>query len=321
MSFQWPYALLLLVVVPLAAAAWVAWHRRSERYAARFASPLLLPNVVDRSPGRLRYLPLAILLVALAAMVVGVARPHAIVSVPREEATVVLAIDTSRSMTAADVKPTRLEAARVAARSFMEKVPAKFRIGIVAFGSRAVVALPPTDDRAAAQSALHALRSGEGTALGDAVVMSALLGRKQRAADGTLPPTAVLMISDGANQGGRITPANAIKRARALHVPVYAILVGTPNGVVEHTLTGGFTERIRVPPDAKTLQEVAQQTGGAFFTATSDQRLREIYERLGSRLGSKRQSREITDLFGAGAAGLMLVGGALSMLWFRRAIP
>ncbi len=321
MTFQWPYAFLLLLLVPLAAAAWVAWHRRSERYAARFANPLLLANVVDRSPGRLRYLPLAILLVALAAMVVGVARPHAIVSVPREEATVVFAIDTSRSMTATDVRPTRLVAARSAAKAFMEQVPSKFRVGIVAFGSRAVVALPPTADRAVAEAALHALRPGEGTALGDAIVMSALLGQKQRSADGALPPTAVLVISDGAAQGGRTTPAAAIKKALALHVPVYAILVGTPDGVVEHRLTGGYTERIRVPPDSKTLQQVAQQTGGRFFTARSDERLREIYERLGSRLGSKKQSREVTDYFAAGSGGLMLAGGALSMLWFRRAIP
>jgi Ca-activated chloride channel family protein len=320
LSFQWPYALALLLLVPLVVAAYVGWQRRRERFAARFANPALLPNVVDRTPGRLRYLPFAIMVAALAAMIVGVARPHAIVSVPREEATVVLAIDTSRSMTATDVPPSRLAAARSAATTFMAKVPPKFRIGIVAFGSRAVVALPPTDDRTVAGAALKALRPGEGTALGDAVVISTQLGEKQRAADGSRPPTAVLVISDGANQGGRTTPEAAIKRARQLHVPVYAVLVGTPDGVVEHQLTGGFTERIRVPPDAKTLQSVAQQTGGRFFTATNDARLKEIYENLGSHLGTKRKSREITDVFAAGGAGLLLTGAALSMLWFRRIV-
>jgi Ca-activated chloride channel family protein len=320
-SFQWPLALLLLALVPAAAVGWAVWQRRRERYASRFANPLLLANVVDRAPGRLRYLPLTILLVALAAMIVGVARPHAIVSVPREEATVVLAIDTSRSMTATDVRPTRLGAAREAAQAFVDKVPAKFRIGIVAFGSRAVVSLPPTQDRLLARQTLHALRPGEGTALGDAVVLGVELGQKQRAADGTLPPTAVLVISDGAAQGGRTTPAAAIRKARSLHVPVYSILVGTAEGVVTHTLTGGFTERIRVPPDPKTLQQVAQETGGRFFTARDDVNLREIYDRLGSRLGKKRESREVTDVFAAGSAGLLLAGSALSMLWFRRAIP
>ena len=320
MSFQWPFALALLVLVPLVCVAYVVWQRRRERYAARFANPVLLPNVVDRTPGRLRYLPFAIMVAALTSMIVGVARPHAIVSVPREEATVVLAVDTSRSMTATDVRPSRLRAAKEAATSFMEKVPSKFRIGVVAFGSRAVVALPPTDDRLVAQSALKALRPGEGTALGDAVVISAKLGQVQKRADGSHPPTAVLVISDGANQGGRTTPAAAIKQARLLHVPVYAILIGTPDGVVEHTLTGGFTERIRVPPDAKTLQTVAQQTGGMFFTATNDARLKDVYEKLGSRLGTKHKSREITDWFAAGGVVLLLVGGGLSMLWFRRVV-
>jgi Ca-activated chloride channel family protein len=320
MSFQWPYALALLALVPLVVAGYVLWQRRRERFASRFANPLLLPNVVDRTPGRLRYLPFAIMVVALAAMIVGVARPRAVVSVPREEATVVMAIDTSRSMTATDVQPSRLEAARRAADAFMAKVPEKFRIGIVAFGSRAVVALPPTDNRPVAQQALQALRPGEGTALGDAVVIAARLGEKQRSADGNRPPTAVLVISDGANQGGRTTPEAAIRRAKQLHVPVYAVLVGTPDGVVEHQLTGGFTERIRVPPDAKTLQTLAQGTGGKFFTATNDVRLKEVYENLGSQLGTKRKSREITDLFAAGGAGLLLTGAALSMLWFRRVV-
>jgi len=253
-------------------------------------------------------------------MILGVARPHAVVTVPREEATVVLAIDTSRSMTATDVKPSRLEAARIAARSFMLKVPSKFRIGIVAFGSRAVVALPPTADRTVAGQALDALRPGEGTALGDAIVIGAQIGDKQRAADGSKPPTAILVISDGASQGGRTTPAAAIRKARQLHVPVYAILVGTADGVVEHKLTGGFTERIKVPPSAKTLQQVAQETGGKFFTARDDARLKEVYENLGSHLGTKKKSREISDVFAAGSVGLLLAGASLSMLWFRRIV-
>jgi Ca-activated chloride channel family protein len=319
-TFQWPLALLLLLLVPAVVAAYVLWQRRRAAYAARFANPLLLPSIVDRRPGRLRYLPFTIMVVALAAMIVGVARPHAVVNVKREEATVVLAIDTSRSMTATDVRPSRLAAARKAATAFMAKVPSKFRVGIVAFGSRAVVALPPTQDRQIAEQALDSLHPGEGTALGDAIVISAQLGERQRAADGSKPPTAILVISDGANQGGRTTPAAAIKRARQLHVPVYAVLVGTPDGVVEHKLTGGFTERIKVPPSAKTLQQVAQETGGKFFTARDDARLQEVYENLGSHLGTKRKSREISDVFAAGSVGLLLAGASLSMLWFRRIV-
>jgi Ca-activated chloride channel family protein len=143
------------------------------------------------------------LLVALAAMIVGVARPHATLTVKREEATVVLAIDTSRSMKAADVAPTRLGAARGAAEEFVDEVPARFRIGVVGFASRAGVAVPPTADRALVKTALGSLKPGEGTALGDAIVLSSTLGQRQRTADGeAIPPTSILLISDGhANTG------------------------------------------------------------------------------------------------------------------------
>jgi Ca-activated chloride channel family protein len=318
MSFEWPIALVGLLLVPLLVVLYVLHERRRTSYAARFGNPALLPNVVDRDPGRRRHLPLAILLVALAAMVVGVARPHATVSVPREEATVILAVDVSRSRRATDIKPSRLEAARFAANAFLRKVPEKFRVGVVSFASRAVVALPPTHDRSLARTALASLRPGEGTAIGDAVALSAELGQRQRASDGSRPPRAVLLISDGARVGGRTAPEVAARRARALHVPVYTVLVGTPNGVVEETLTGGFRATIRVPPSPATLRMVARTTGGQFFTAMNDQRLREVYEKLGSRLGHRKESREITDFFAGGSAALLLAGGALSMLWFRR---
>jgi Ca-activated chloride channel homolog len=126
------------------------------------------------------------------------------------------------------------------------------------------------------------------------------------------------MISDGAQTTGRTSVRGAITRARTTHVPIYTSLVGTPSGLVYRKLIGGFSEMIHVPPSANTLRRLAKTTGGQFFTARNDARLREIYERLGSRLGNTRQSREITDAFAAGAATLMLAGGGLAMLWFRR---
>jgi Ca-activated chloride channel family protein len=319
-SFQWPLALAGLLVVPALAVAYAWQERRRRAFAARFANPSLLPNLVDREPGRLRHVPLAIFLVAVAAMVVGVARPHAVVSVQREEATVVLALDTSRSMGAADVKPTRLGAAKQAARAFAEQVPEKYRIGVISFGSRAVVALPATDNRALVGQALDTLRTGEGTALGDAIALGVQMGQRQRTSDGKVPPEAILVISDGAAQGGRTQVPVAIRRAKAAGVPVYTILVGTEAGIVFHTLTGGFREQIRVPPNPATLKQVSQETGGRHFTARDDARLREIYERLGSRLGTTRKSREVTDYFAAGSAALMLSGALLSLAWFRRVV-
>ena len=318
MTFEWPIALAGLAAVPLLVLLYVARERRRRAFAARFGNPALLPNVVDRAPGALRHLPVAVLLVALAAMVVGVARPHATVKTPREEATVVLAIDVSRSMKAADVRPTRLAAALAAAKSFLAQVPAKFRVGVVSFADRAAVAVPPTEDRQLVARALDSLQPGEGTALGDAVLVAAGLGRRQRSTDGSLPPRAVLMISDGAVDGGVTSVEAAAARARRQRVPVYTIVLGTPNGVVEETLTGGFRRIIRVPPQPETLRQVARLTRGEFFTARDRRRLARVYEGLASRLGEREEVREITDWFAGGAAALLLVGGTMSAFLFRR---
>ena len=317
MSFSAPAYLLALLLLPLLVGAYVWRERQRQRSAAAWANPALVPNLIDRAPGRRRHIPVALLLLALAVMIVGVARPHATVNVQREEATVLLAMDVSRSMGATDVPPTRLQAAKTAAIEFAEKVPKKFRIGVVSFSTRAQVALPPTADRELLKSALGSLHTGEGTAIGDAIALSATLGRRQRA-DGVVPPTSVLLISDGARDGGRRAPLAAARQAKAQHVPVYTILLGTPNGVVQHKLPGGYTETIRVPPSAQTLQAIARTSGGEFFTASNDRRLGDVYDALRSRLGHKRQSREITDGFAGGAALLLLAAGGLSALWFRR---
>jgi Ca-activated chloride channel family protein len=299
-------------------AAYVVLERRRRRQADQFTNPALVPAVVDRSPGRLRYVPLVVLLVGLIAMVFGVARPHATITVPREEATVMLAIDTSRSMRANDVKPTRLTAALTAANSFVKKLPEKYRVGIVSFASNARIALPPTSDRSLVTEALADLRSGEGTAIGDAVALAIRVAKRQRTSDGKVPPTAVLMFSDGARDGGRTTPQAAARQAKIAHIPVYTVILGTPNGVVHATLTGGYRVTIHVPPSPQTLQQIAQGSGGQSFTAPSSSRLSEVYKRLGSLLGHKSEDREITDVFAGSAALLLLVGGGMSMFWFRR---
>ena len=304
--------------MPVLIVLYVVYERRRARFGERFANPDLLPNVVGRGPGKLRHLPLLVLLAGLVAMVIGVARPHATVTVPREEATVMLAIDTSRSMQATDIKPSRLGAAVNAANEFVAKIPKKFRVGIVAFASSARLGLPPTSDRSLVQEALASLQPGEGTAIGDAVELAVRTARQQRTADGKIPPTALLMISDGARDGGRTAPATAARHAKALNIPVYTVLLGTPNGVVHQTLTGGYQVNIRVPPSPQTLRQIAALSGGKSFTAVDDSGLREVYKRLGSLLGHKSQDREITDLFAGGAAVLLLVGGGMSMFWFRR---
>ena len=317
MSFTWPLVLTGFAVFPVLVALYIDYDRRRIASQAKFGNPDLLPNVIDRAPGRLRHLPLVLLLLSLASMIVGVARPHATVSVPREEATVILAMDVSRSMKATDIEPTRLDAARVAAKAFLAEVPEKFRVGVVSFATRAAVGVPPTEDRTLVEAALDSLKPGEGTAIGDAVALSVQLGQSKEQSEDVVP-RAVLLISDGARDGGRIEPAAAAKEAKKRGVPVYTVLVGTPNGVVEETLTGGFRRMIRVPPSPETLEQLAASTGGEFFTAVDTEQLRQVYEDLGSRLGERDEVREITDAFAAGAVALLLLGGALSAFLFRR---
>lgn len=318
MSFTWPFALVALAAVPVLVALYIDRDRRRVASQAAFGNPDLLPNVVDREPGRLRYLPPLIMLVALVFLIVGVARPHATVSVPREEATVVLAVDTSRSMKATDVQPTRLDAARTAAKTFIDEVPEKYRVGVVSIATRAAVGVPPTEDRRLVAEALDNLKPGEGTAIGDAVALSLRVGRSQEDKSEAPPPRAIVLISDGKRDGGQIEPNEAAQLAKRQGVPVYSVLVGTPQGVVVEELPGGFQRQIQVPADPETLEQVAATSGGEFFAAPDVESLAQVYEELGSRLGSREADREITDVFAAIAIALLLVAATTSVFLFRR---
>ena len=316
MRFDWPIALAALAALPILVAVYIDRDWRRVASQAEFGNPDLIPNVVDRSPGRLRYLPPLTLLVALVFLIVGVARPHATVNVKREEATIILAIDVSRSMKANDVEPTRLDAARVAAKTFLDQVPDKFQVGVVSFATRAVVGVAPTADRSLVVSALDTLKPGEGTAIGDAVALSLLVGQP-KGENVEAPPRSIVVISDGAQDGGQIQPDEAVAQAKKLGVPVYTVLVGTEAGVVEEEVTGGFRRIIRVPANPGTLEQVAAGTGGEFFAAPDAEGLQKVYDELGSRLGTRKQDREITDLFAALAAGLLLVGGVTSAFFLK----
>jgi Ca-activated chloride channel family protein len=323
MSFATPLALLALLLVPAGAAGYIWSQRRRVRESARFVVPALLPNVVDRVPGWRRHLPAAILLLAVASFLIGFARPHATVSVRSEEATAILAIDTSRSMGATDIAPTRLAAAQASARRFLADLPQKYRVAVVAFSSLAQVVSPPTRDREFVGAALAGLRVGEATALGDGLATAVDVARrapqgKQRPTGEKPPPAVILILSDGALDGGRIELGEAIRRARAAKVPVFTALLGTEAGVVQVRHVGGYIERIRVPPDPVALRRVAAQTGGSFFAAPSEDDLSTVYADLKSRLGSTHKDEEITFAFAAGGALLLLGATALSAVWFRR---
>ncbi len=318
MSFAWPLMLLALLAVPLAVAGYVLLERRRERQAAIFASPALVPNLVGRRPGRLRHVPPALALLALAALATGLARPHATLSVDQEQATVVLAMDTSRSMVAEDVPPSRLAVAKKVVGQFLKNLPEDYRVGMVSFAQSAQTVLPATANRVAAQAALRNLRTGAGTALGEGIARAVQVAQRVPAEKGKKPPASILVLSDGAQTQGVLEPLQAAQRAKRLKIPVYTVAFGTAQGVVEVVDDNGFTQRVTVPPDAPTLRRVSQATGGRFYAAPDGDALNAVYEELGSRIGQVKEEREITAAFAAGGALLLLAAGAVSAFLFGR---
>lgn len=325
MSFASPLALVALVAVPLVAAAYVLFQRRRAHFAERFASAAMLPNVVDREPGWRRHVPAAVLLLALATLLVGFARPRALVPAKRENATVVLAIDSSRSMEASDITPSRLAAVKTAALRFLDRLPAKYRVGVVAISTSAEVVAPATRDRRLVKRAVSELTPEGGTALGDGLAEALKVGRavprEQGSAGkpGEVPPVSVLLFTDGIQEGGEVPLGQAVARSRALKIPISTVVVGTAYGFVSIPRVGGFTQIIRVPADPSELKIVARVTGGHFYVGPRTADLSGVYEDLRSRIGTTRRREEVTFAFGIGAVCLLLLGGSLSVVWLRRA--
>ena len=323
MSFAWPIALSGLALVALALIAYLVAQRRRRRYVVRFTNLDLLENVVADSPRWRRHIPAVLTLLALSALVVGMARPQVAVAVPREEATVILAMDSSGSMTATDVAPDRMTAAREAASSFVDGLPGGFRVGVVSFSNEADVVVPPTADHDEALRGLSALRADNGTALGDAIARSVDLGvtsldEQLAAAKDSETPVVVLLLSDGANTTGDYQPLEAAQKAKDAGIPVYTVALGTDEGTVQGPDGYGGMRTIRVPPDPATLSKVAELTGGKFFEAADQNALKSVYDEIGSQVGVEHEQRELTVFFTAAGAALLLLGGALSTLWFGR---
>jgi Ca-activated chloride channel family protein len=324
MSFGAPVALLDLLALPLVVAAYVVLQRRRPRVANRFASEAMLPNVVDRHPGWRRHVPVAILLLALTALLVGFARPRAMVSTRRENATIVLAVDTSRSMAAADLRPNRLEVVKVAATRFIDRLPAKYRVGVVSFATTAQVVAPATRDRNLVRRALSQLATGGGTALGDGIAAAVNVGRSVPRDDarpghaGDVPPAAVVLFTDGIQEGGEVSAGDAVARARAQHVAISPVLVGTAYGFVKFPRIGGYTQFVQVPADPSELRTIAKVTNGHFFVDPRAANLSAVYRDLGSRLGTTRKRVEVSFVFAIAAVSLLAGGGSLSAVWLRR---
>jgi Ca-activated chloride channel homolog len=324
-SFQWPLVLLGLLAVPLLAAAYVLLQRRRTRYAVRFTNLDLLANVVAATPNWRRHVPAALILLSVAALIVALARPRVNVSSAQEQGTVVLATDTSGSMTATDVRPDRLTAAQRAAKAFVSKLPKQARLGLVTFDQAARLLVNPTTDRAQVQSALEALQAQGGTAMGDAlsVAVRALqnaLGPKafRNRPPGRRVPAQVVLLSDGKNTTGATDPMSVAQTAKRLGIRINTVALGTQSGTVQVQDNLGFTQTIQVPPDRGTLKQIAQTTGGHFFAVADPKKLQAIYKDLGSRVKAKSVKREVTYVPAAAAVVLMLAAGGFSLFWFAR---
>jgi Ca-activated chloride channel family protein len=323
MTFTSPTALLALLLLPIGAAGYVALARRRAAGSTVFASPALQPGLVTGRPGWRRLVPVVLAFAALALLLVGAARPNVVWTFSREEATVVLAVDTSLSMTAKDVAPTRLDAARVAIDQLLDTAPDHVKVSIVAFATSAQTVLPPTLDREAARVAVRELSLGTGTGIGEAIVTSlSVAGGAQRAGTQAAEraPSAIVLLSDGAQTTEGANPLQAAARARALGVPVNTVALGARDATVEVPLAGGVIERVNVAPDIPTLRRIAQTSGGTFSQALTARQLTSIYSDLGRRLAQEEKKVEVTSAFGAGGAVLLLLAGGLSTAWFRRAL-
>lgn len=343
MIFAWPVALLALLLVPLAILAYWAVQRRRPKYAARFTNLDLLANVVEDSPGWRRHLPAGLYVAALAALLLALARPAVTVNVPKQQATVILVMDVSGSMNAADVQPTRLLAAEASANKLLDELPPGFRVALVTFSTSVQTRVPPTTNREEVRQALGRLTANGGTAMGEALVQALditraaeeALGNGTAGPNGATTPTptptpssaaatpkdspyVVILLSDGFNTAGVIEPLSAADQAATLKVPVFTIALGTANGVAEVTDGTGRTRLVRVPPDEATLKAIADRTQAKFFSAPSAKDLQGIYSDLGSRIGYDQQRREITWGFAGAAAAFVVAAGGLSLLWFNR---
>lgn len=318
--------LLALLIVPLVLLAYLAIERRRARYAVRYTNLDVLAAVAVAAPRWRRWVPPALLLLALTAAVAALARPELSRTGTREQASIVLTIDISGSMQAEDVKPTRLGAAQEAVRRFLDKLPKKYRVGLVTFSSEPHVASTLTHDRQLVRDALEYVYSGRGTAIGDALARSVDLlrpvvteadvprGSSPRQSDDPAAPIAtIVLLSDGAQTRGTLEPLQGAARARSYGIPIHTIALGTPEGVI----TRGPWVR-PVPPDPVTLRRIAQATGGKFFETRDEKRLTAVYENLATNLGARREWREATSLFLGIAALLALAAGAFSVLWTHR---
>lgn len=317
MSFLSPLWLGLLALAPLALAAHFLAGRRARRYAVRFPALDTLARVIDGQRSWRRHLPAALVALAACALALALARPQMTLARAVERASVVLVTDTSGSMVADDVEPTRMRAAQDAAARFVDRVPDEMRVGLVSFAERAVTVTSPTEDHDQVRAGIEALSAQGGTATGDGLRRGVDELRRRRGEEDP-GPSAVVLLSDGRRTAGR-DPLPVAREARRLGIKVHTVALGTPDGAVPDPRGFAFGA-IPVPPDPQTLREIASIAGGRAFAVADAGQLDEIYQQLGTRVGTREETQEVTAAFAGGGLLLLLLGVGTSLRW-RTQLP
>jgi Ca-activated chloride channel family protein len=337
-SFEWSEALWLLALLPALIAFYVFLLKRKKKQALRYSSLALVKAAMGAAPTWRRHVPPALLMLALAAMIVAVARPEALVTLPSSNETVILAMDVSGSMRATDVKPNRLAAAQAAAKAFIAEQPSSVKIGIVAVAGTATVAQAPTRNREDLIAAIDRFQLQRATAIGSAIIVSMATlfpdggydvasftyeRQSQRMPRGDLrlmPPgsyasAVIVLLTDGQRTSGPDS-LEAAKLAADRGVRIYTVGVGTPEG----TVIGieGWSMRVRLDED--TLKSIADLTRGEYFATGSASDLNNVYRNLSSRFVMETKKTEVGALFTAAAGVLVLLAAGLSLAWFGRVL-
>jgi len=333
MTFIWPYLLLSLLLLPFAVLLYLRMQRRRRQIVAGYGTMGMIQSAAGRSLGWRRHLPYVLFLLGLILLCIALARPQAELSLPRLEGTVILAFDVSGSMSAEDLKPTRMEAARTAAIEFIQRQPATVMIGIVAFSESGFTVQPPTNDQAALLATLNRLRPERGTSLSAGILASlntifatpepsgAIYSNLTPTADPTPPPVppgsyttaSIVLLTDGENTAPP-APFESAQIAADHGVRIYTIGMGSAAGA--NIEIEGLTYHTQL--DEETLKAIAELTAGGYYNAQNEDELRDIYQNLDPELVVKPAQTEITSLFAGGAMLFLLAGGLLSMLWFSR---
>jgi Ca-activated chloride channel family protein len=324
MTFSSPLLLLTLLAIPLLLLLAFAVNRRRARYPLAFTNLELLAQITpERHRSWKRFIPLALLVLALACAAGALAQPHVKLSRPDQNATIMLLVDVSGSMRANDVEPTRLDAAVAAMRTFLDRLPSQFKVGLVAFSSEPEPLVSPTSNRDVIRQSIALLEPEAGTAVGDGIgvavqmLKSSLKQAGYVRKPGQPVPAAIVLLSDGAQNRGILQPVQAARMSKAAGIRIYPVSLGTPQGKVTFGF-GQFMNSVPVPPDPYTMSQIAAASGGRSYTAQSASSVVQIYKSLGSSIGRAHTRVEISNWFAVAAAGLLAAAVGAAALFESR---